>query len=165
MRKRKTKAVTPTALSGLVLILSAVGALLQSVSPYLILFVVLAAIGLIAFLLWANENELYQQQPVDQYDNTERERALRRQQLMDKYSDTEIVELILNKKVWVGATSDHVLDAWGNPTAVDRKILRTKVKEVWKYNQQGRNRFSNRVILHDGIVIGHVSKNIRVGSA
>lgn len=148
MGKREIKTLASITLGALVVIVSAIGSALERMGPYRILFVVLGAIVFIAFLIWFDK----------------RQKKIRRQQLTDKYGDVEIVELIMDKKVWVGATSDHVIDSWGNPEAIDRKVLKTKVKEIWKYNQQGRNRFGNRVILNDGIVVGHESGNIRIGS-
>jgi hypothetical protein len=70
-------------------------------------------------------------------------RAFRRKQrLAAKYGE-EIAILIIAGKVCLGKPAD-----------VGREIIKSKTKETWKYGQTGRNRFSNRVYLENGIVIG-----------
>jgi hypothetical protein len=77
----------------------------------------------------------------------------RKQRLVAKYGE-EIAALIIARKFWQGMTEEQLTDSWGNPTDVGREIIRTRIKETWKYNQTGKNRFSNRVYLENGIVIG-----------
>jgi hypothetical protein len=46
----------------------------------------------------------------------------------------------------------------GNPLDVDQKVLKTKKKEVWKYQPKGANRYALRVILENGLVVGWEQK-------
>jgi uncharacterized protein len=79
--------------------------------------------------------------------------AQERQRLVTKYGE-EIAERIIAREVWQGMTDDQLIDSWGHPVDVGREITRTKVKETWKYQQIGKNRFGKRVNLEDGIVVG-----------
>jgi hypothetical protein len=80
--------------------------------------------------------------------------ARRRQALFDKYGDAEIVDRIMARSYWQGQTSDQLSDSLGSPVDVDRKILKTKSKEVWKYLQTGKGRFGLRITLENDIVVG-----------
>jgi len=83
----------------------------------------------------------------------ERRRAGERQRLVDKYGD-EIADRILAHTIWQGMTEEQLLESWGGPVDKDQEIKKATTKETWKYGQTGRNRFSNRVFLENGIVIG-----------
>jgi len=78
---------------------------------------------------------------------------------MEKYQDDEIVQSIMNRSFWQGQTSEQLRDSLGNPVDIDEKILKTKKKEIWKYNPQGGNRFGLRITLDDDVVIGWEQKN------
>lgn len=82
----------------------------------------------------------------------ERRRAAERQRLVDKYGD-EIADRILAHTIWQGMTEEQLLESWGGPVDKDQEIKKATTKETWKYGQTGRNRFSNRVFLENGIVI------------
>lgn len=88
----------------------------------------------------------------------EEELEQKRQDLIDKYNDTEIVERIMNHQFWQGQTSEQLLESLGNPVDVDQKVLKTKKKEVWKYNHQGGNRYRLRITLDNDYVVGWDSK-------
>ncbi len=81
------------------------------------------------------------------------ELARRRQNLIVKYGE-EVAERVLAGEVWQGMTDEQLVDSWGSPVEVGREIVRHKSKETWKYGQTGKNRFSNRVYLENGLVIG-----------
>jgi hypothetical protein len=83
----------------------------------------------------------------------------RREALFAKYGDYEIVNMIMKKMFWQGQTPEQLIDSIGRPVDIDRKIMKTKTKEVWKYNQTGRGRFALRIILEDGVVIGWDKKS------
>jgi hypothetical protein len=51
-------------------------------------------------------------------------------------------------------TEDQLLESWGGPADRDYEIRKSKTKETWKYGQIGRNRFTSRVFLENGAVIG-----------
>jgi hypothetical protein len=44
-------------------------------------------------------------------------------------------------------------DSLGNPPNVDRKLMATRKREVWKYNPIGRGRYALRVTLDNDVVI------------
>jgi hypothetical protein len=78
----------------------------------------------------------------------------RRERLMAKYGDPQIVEAIIRRQVWQGMTKEQLLDSWGAPVDTSNKVFKTKIRETYKYNQTGRNRFRSRVMLENEIVIG-----------
>lgn len=83
----------------------------------------------------------------------------RRAALFAKYDDAGVVEMIMAKKIWQGMISGQLIDSWGSPTAKDHKIYKSKIAETYKYNQTGKNRFSSRVMLEDGVVVGWKQNN------
>ena len=85
----------------------------------------------------------------------ERERiAARRRELMKKYGDEEIVELIMQQKIWQGQTLEQIQDSIGEPVEVDQKVYKTKTKQGWKYQQTSRTRFLLRITTENGKVVG-----------
>ncbi len=78
----------------------------------------------------------------------------KRARLIMKHKDDELVEMRMKEKFWVGQTKEQLIDSLGEPLAVDQKVLKTKVKEVWKYEQTGKNRYGLRITLDDGVVVG-----------
>ena len=84
----------------------------------------------------------------------------RRAYLLDKYQDEEIVDSIMNRSFWQGQTGEQLIDSLGKPHDIDQKILKSKKKEVWKYNHQGGKRYGLRITLDDDIVVGWDQKNI-----
>src|SRR5207249_11873632 len=61
---------------------------------------------------------------------------------------------ILAHQLWIGQTQEQLREALGKPVDIDEKVLKTKRREVWKYDQTGTNRFNTRVTLDNGIVTG-----------
>ena len=78
----------------------------------------------------------------------------RREELMNKYQDEELVDSLIKQTFWQGQTADQLIDSLGNPHDIDQKILKTKKKEVWKYNHQGGNRYGLRITLDNDLVVG-----------
>jgi hypothetical protein len=78
----------------------------------------------------------------------------RREMLMEKYQDSDLVNNLMECSFWQGQTSGQLLDSLGSPDEVDEKILKTKKKEVWKYNHQSGNRYGLRITLDNDIVVG-----------
>lgn len=78
----------------------------------------------------------------------------RREELIKKYGDAEIVTRIMKKMFWQGQTQEQLRDSLGRPLDTDEKVLKTKTKEVWKYNRVGKNRYGLRITLENGIVVG-----------
>jgi hypothetical protein len=81
-------------------------------------------------------------------------RKARIEYLSGKYGDARIVDLIMRHCYWQGQTAEQLTDSRGNPEAKDDKLLKTKKREVWKYNRAGVNRYALRITLDDGIVTG-----------
>jgi hypothetical protein len=78
--------------------------------------------------------------------------------LRNKYNDENIVQKIVGGYFWQGQTQEQLIDSIGRPIAIDNKALKSVVREVWKYNQTGKNRFSLRVTLENGRVTGWDNK-------
>lgn len=83
-----------------------------------------------------------------------RAQALRRQRIYDKYGHTEDAERIIAQRVWVGETAEQLRDSIGAPEDIDEKVLKTKRKEVWKYDRKTATRFGLKFTLENGIVVG-----------
>lgn len=77
-----------------------------------------------------------------------------REYYVNKYNDEVIADQIINKNIWQGQTKEQLIDSWGNATAIDQKVLKTKIRETWKYDKTGKNRYNKKVYLEDGIVNG-----------
>lgn len=78
---------------------------------------------------------------------------------MKKYNNEEIVDLIMSKSFWQGQTEEQLIDSLGKPLDIDQKVLKTKTKETWKYDQTAKNRYDLKVILENGLVVGWDQKN------
>ncbi len=74
--------------------------------------------------------------------------------LMAKYGDETVVDALLTQTIWQGMTAEQLRDSWGEPAAVEQKVMKTKVREVFKYKPLGRNRFRDKVTLEDGVITG-----------
>jgi len=79
--------------------------------------------------------------------------------LMAKYNDQEIVDRIIEGYFWQGQTEEQLIDSLGYPIAKDNKVLKSVVRQVWKYNQRGRNRYGLRVTVENGLVVGWDNKS------
>ncbi len=74
--------------------------------------------------------------------------------LMAKYGDEKVVDALLTQTIWQGMTAEQLRDSWGEPVSVEQKVMKTKVREVFKYKPLGRNRFRDKVTLEDGVITG-----------
>jgi hypothetical protein len=81
------------------------------------------------------------------------ELAARLADLTERFGETD-AKRILDKMVWTGQTAEMLRESLGDPVAVDRRVLKTKTKEVWKYRPMGQGRYATRVTVEDGAVIG-----------
>lgn len=84
----------------------------------------------------------------------EKKRKERIAYLTKKYKNEELVNKIMEGYFWQGQTAEQLLDSLGNPEDTDEKILKTKKKEIWKYNSDGVDRYRLRIILENDIVVG-----------
>lgn len=86
--------------------------------------------------------------------NKKRQRDARIAWLRDKYRDESIVQKLVQCQYWVGQSSEQLRDSLGEPVAVDDKLLKTIKREVWKYNQNGKNRYRLRITVENDRVVG-----------
>lgn len=82
-----------------------------------------------------------------------RKRAARLAYLRAKYGDDNIVRRIMERKLWQGQTMDQLLDSIGRPPSIDSNLLKTRKREVWKYQPSGKGRYRTRVTLDDDVVV------------
>lgn len=81
------------------------------------------------------------------------QRQKRIQLLLGKYGDQEIVDRIMRGGLWQGQTAQQLVDSLGSPLNIDRKIMATRKREIWKYAQTGRGRYALRITLDNDVVI------------
>ena len=74
--------------------------------------------------------------------------------LRNKYADEALVQRILRHEFWQAQTSEQLADSLGNPDCIDRKVLKAKTREIWKYDRRGVNRYKLRITLDEDIVVG-----------
>ncbi len=79
--------------------------------------------------------------------------------LHSRYQDEALGQGVLQHRSWEGQTSQQLIDTLGDPVSVDRKVLKTKKREIWKYDHRGANRYGLRVVLDDDVVVGWDEKN------
>lgn len=89
----------------------------------------------------------------------------RRTRLMKKYQDSELVDRIMNKSIWHGQTSDQLLEAMGTPVSIDRKVIRSRVQEAWKYRQIRKGIYAVRIFVEDDVVVGWYQQYSQVSRA
>ncbi len=83
----------------------------------------------------------------------------RRKHLIERYSDPGIADRIMQAQLWRGQTAEQLREALGKPADVDQTVLKTKTKEVWKYQPTGKRRYAVKVTLDDGVVVGWEDKS------
>jgi hypothetical protein len=78
----------------------------------------------------------------------------RRKELNEKYNhDEDIVSGILSRSFWKGQTAEQLLDSLGSPEATDKKVLKTKTKEIWKYHEAKKGQFKLKITLENDRVV------------
>jgi hypothetical protein len=85
--------------------------------------------------------------------------AARLAYLTKKYGNEVIAQQIMRRTYWLGQTSEQLRDSLGEPVMTDHILLKTRKREVWKYNQRGKNRFGLRITLDDDSVANWEHKN------
>jgi 4-amino-4-deoxy-L-arabinose transferase-like glycosyltransferase len=89
--------------------------------------------------------------------------AKRRQErfraLTERFGSEEIAQDIMTQKFWTGQTEEMLAESLGPPEAVDRQLLKTKRKEIWKYDEARKNQFSLRITLENGRVVSWDQKS------
>jgi hypothetical protein len=81
-------------------------------------------------------------------------KAARLAHLTQKYGSEALAQQIMQKRYWQGQTSEQLRDSLGPPVAIDHALLKTRKREIWKYEQRGKNRFGLRITLDDDFVAG-----------
>ncbi len=75
--------------------------------------------------------------------------------LLQKYGgDEKLVDALISKTIWQGMTEAQLLDSWGKPAAIEEKVMKTKIKQVFKYRPTAANRYRDKVTLEDGLIVG-----------
>ena len=88
-----------------------------------------------------------------------RKRAKRLAYLRAQYGDETIVQNIMHRKFWPGQTMAQLQDSLGSPVSVDNSLLKTRKREVWKYQPNGVNRYRLRITLDNDVVVSWDQKN------
>lgn len=78
----------------------------------------------------------------------------KRERLMLKYNNSELVDRIMQATYWIGQTKGELLDSLGRPADISENVLKTKTKEIWKYNKTGNNRFALKITIENNVVVG-----------
>ncbi|MBE8233387.1 MAG: DUF2845 domain-containing protein [Endozoicomonadaceae bacterium] len=81
-------------------------------------------------------------------------KKIHRQRLIDKYQDSGLVNDLMKGIFWQGQSAEQLFDSLGEPEDIDTKVLKTKKKEIWKYDHEGGNRYGLRITLDDDVVVG-----------
>ena len=76
------------------------------------------------------------------------------EKLLARYNHAEIAHRIMNKEFWQGQTKDQLKDSLGPPVDTTTEILRSKTREIWKYNQKTKNQFGLKITLENNVVVG-----------
>lgn len=95
----------------------------------------------------------------DPFGNQQRQQELRLTYFRTKYSDEAIAWRVTRGEYWPGQTGEQLSDSLGPPAAVDDIQLKTRKRQVWKYNRTGINRYSLRITLDDDVVASWNQKN------
>lgn len=54
--------------------------------------------------------------------------------LLQKYGgDEKLVDALVTGTIWQGMTAEQLRDSWGEPVSIEEKVMKTKVKQVFKY--------------------------------
>jgi hypothetical protein len=112
----------------------------------IIALIVIVVIGIVLVTAYTNKKRR---------EDLERRRAV----LLAKYQDPQIVDMIMRRMFWQGQSQEQLLDSLGRPADIDQKVMKTKVREIWKYNQMGTNRFGLRITIENSVVVGWDQKD------
>lgn len=78
--------------------------------------------------------------------------------LRAKYKKESIVQRIVNSEIWDRQTEAQLIDSRGEPVARDEKVLKTKRREIWKYEELREGQFALRITVDNGKVVGWEQK-------
>ncbi|MDB4945096.1 MAG: hypothetical protein JWP97_4630 [Labilithrix sp.] len=83
----------------------------------------------------------------------EQRKRLRWENLVARFGQ-ETAGKITSQHLWVGATREMVIEAFGQPQEVSEKVFKSKTKRVLKYYAQGGDRFGLKITFDDDQVVG-----------
>ena len=116
-------------------------------------FGVLVFAGLVVVLVVARQNILDRRKKKE-LAQREAELAQYKEELTDRFGP-EYARLILDGDIQQGMTKEMLLESLGEPDDVDEEQVRSKIRQTWKYDQVGLNRYENRVHLENDVVVGY----------
>ncbi|MGH8156970.1 MAG: hypothetical protein ACREPQ_02525 [Rhodanobacter sp.] len=82
-----------------------------------------------------------------------KKRRKRIEELRRKYPE-DIVQRILAGQIWQSQTEGQLIDTLGSPSEIDKKVLKTMRREIWKYGRMSARRFRLRITVENGNVAG-----------
>lgn len=77
----------------------------------------------------------------------------RRVSLLAKYQDEVVVNAVMAGDIWHDMTKAQLIDAWGQPDDVETKVMKSKIRETYKFGRIGVNRFERRAVLENDVVV------------
>mgnify|MGYP006910072442 FL=1 len=83
----------------------------------------------------------------------EQQQQARWEHLCAKYGPDD-ARLIWEHGLRKGCSVEVLVEAHGQPHAIDEKVLKTKTKLTYKYRPMGANRYGLRVLVENGRVVG-----------
>ena len=132
------------------------GILLITTKAYVWALILLGAGGVLVYVQQRAAKELAALRAAEALEERERREQAEEQRRADLTArfGAETCARIMTGQMWVGQTEEQLREALGKPLDVDEKVMKTKTRRIWKYDQTGANRFRTRVILENGLVTG-----------
>jgi len=87
-----------------------------------------------------------------------RQRNERFAYLWAKYRDGRLVHALMSEQFWEGQTASLLKDSLGPPAAIDNIQMKSRKREIWKYQPNGINRYLLRITLDDDVVVAWEQK-------
>ena len=83
-----------------------------------------------------------------------RRQLARREEALTTRFGPETAHLIMDQQIFRGMTKEMLEASRGEPDDLEEERLRAKIKQTWKYNQAGVNRYKERIYLENHVVVG-----------
>ena len=157
--REKFKSRSNPVLIALLVIFIAVVYLVGNWSKLALILTASAVFGVAAgVFIWnrrkkARQAQLVQREQVELVEREEEERARREEELGSRFGP-ECAQRIMSGELFQGMTKEMLLEAWGEPDDLQEERVRSTIKQTWKYNEVGVNRFRDRVYLENDVVVG-----------
>jgi len=90
----------------------------------------------------------------------EQARQEKKDALLKQFNDTQLVDRIMDKTLVLGDTTSIVEAMFGKPNDIEKKVSKTKIKEIWKYQKYGdrSNSYSLKITIENNKVTGWEDK-------